>query len=102
MDVSYNTALKKYIMVVAASTPANTNVELFITSSDDGITWGPRQKLAKENGESFYPSIVSVNENPRETGSEFYVYYTFSKKGKWNRWDDAVIARRKIIIKGRR
>lgn len=99
IDVSYNTVLKKYIMVVAANLQ-NGKVELFFTNSKDGITWEPRKSLVRENSESFYPSIVSLQENPRETGSEFYIYYTFSKKGEWNRWDDAVIARRKVTVKG--
>ena len=97
MDVSYNTVLKKYIMIVAANT-SRGKVELFLTWSDDGITWAERGKLSDENGESFYPSITGFGDNPRQTGAEFYVYYTFSVKGGWGRWDDAVIARRRITI----
>ena len=97
MDITYNTALQKYVMVVAVDTSPKT-VELFVTWSDDGITWAERKKLVTEDGESFYPSIVGFEDAPRQTGPHFYVYYIFSEKGGWNRWDDAVIVRRKIAI----
>lgn len=97
MDVSYNTAIEKYIMVVAANTGTD-KVELFVTWSDDGIAWAERRKLADEDGESFYPSIVGFEDDPRQSGAEFYVYYTFSAKGGWERWSDAAIARRRITV----
>ncbi|MEI8316076.1 MAG: hypothetical protein WCG79_11580 [Verrucomicrobiota bacterium] len=97
MDVSYNAALRKYIMVAAANT-SPSKVELFVTWSDDGIIWAERRKLVTENGECFYPSIVGFGEDPRQTEAQFYVYYTFSEKGGWDRWSDAVIARRKITL----
>ena len=49
-------------------------------------------------GEQFYPSLVGTGANPQITGQSFYVYYTDSKKGAWNRWGDAQIARRAITI----
>lgn len=101
MDVSYNTALEKYIMVVAVNTSPG-KVELFLTCSDDGITWAERRKLADEEGESFYPSIVGFGEDPRQTGPEFYIYYTFSRKGEWDRWSDAEIVRRRITVRNDR
>ena len=97
MDVSYNAVLRKYIMVAAANT-SPSKVELFVTWSDDGIIWAERRKLVTENGECFYPSIVGFGEDPRQTEAQFYVYYTFSEKGGWDRWSDAVIARRKITL----
>ena len=100
MDVSYNATLKKYVMVVAANTSPR-NVDLFITCSEDGIHWADRRKLAIENGEAFYPSIIGFLDDPRVTEKEFYVYYTFSTKGAWERWDDAAIVRRKITFADR-
>ena len=97
MDISYNATLDKVIMVVAANTSAH-DVELFITSSKDGIHWADRRRLAAENGEAFYPSIVGFLDDPRRTEKEFYVYYTFSAKGGWGRWNDAAIVRRKIVF----
>ena len=95
MDVSYNAALDRFVMVVAANI-CPQNLDLFITSSQDGIHWAERRKLAAENGEAFYPSIIGFLDDPRRTEKEFYVYYTFSPKGGWERWNDAAIVRRKI------
>ena len=75
--------------------------DLFITCSEDGIHWADRRKLAIENGEAFYPSIIGFLDDPRVTEKEFYVYYTFSTKGAWERWDDAAIVRRKITFADR-
>lgn len=97
MDVSYNTVLQKYIMVIAANT-ASRRVALFITSSDDGISWAKRRMLVDEEGECFYPSILGYGEDQRQTGTDFYISYTFSAKGGFERYDDAVIARRKITV----
>lgn len=97
MDVSYNTILKKYIMVIAANT-APRQVALFMTWSDDGITWAERRILVNEEGECFYPSILGYGEDQRQTGAEFHISYTFSAKGGFERYDDAVIARRKITV----
>ncbi len=97
MDVSYNAALGKFVMVVAANTFPQ-NVDLFITCSEDGIHWDERRKLAAEKGEAFYPSIIGFLDDPRRTEKEFYVYYTFSPKGGWERWSDAAIVRRKITF----
>jgi len=98
MDVSYNVALHKFIMVVAANTMLS-DVNLFISFSDDGIQWTEREHLTHEDGESFYVSVVGLGRNPRQTGNEFYVYYTSSKKGGWERWSDSDIVRRKITLK---
>ena len=97
MDICYNEKLNKFVMVVAANT-SRQHVELFITCSDDGIHWAERKQLSNDNGEAFYPSFVGFMADPRHTGQEFYIYYTFSAKGGWERWDDAVIARRKITL----
>ena len=97
MDISYNAALDKFVMVVAANTFPQ-NVDLFITCSEDGIHWEDRRKLAAENGEAFYPSIIGILDDPRRTEKAFYVYYTFSQKGGWERWNDAAIVRRKITF----
>ena len=97
MDVSFNTALNKFVLVIAANN-ALLNTDLFITWSEDGIHWAERRRLTDDHGESFYPSILGFQEVSRQTGKEFYVYYTFSKKGGWGRWDDALIVRRKVTF----
>jgi hypothetical protein len=97
MDVSYNSAIDKFVMVVASNT-APGKVDLFLSCSEDGIHWADRKKIAVEEGEAFYPSIIGFLADPRKTGKEFYVYYTFSAKGGWERWSDAAIVRRKITF----
>jgi len=97
MDISYNAALDKFVMIIAANTSPQC-VDLFLTCSEDGIHWSDRRKLAAENGEAFYPSIIGFLDDPRRTGKEFYVYYTFSPEGGWERWNDAAIVRRKITF----
>lgn len=97
MDISYNAALDKFVMIVAANTLFQ-NVELFITCSEDGIHWEDRRKLFAEQGEVFYPTISGFLGDSRQTGAEFYVYYTFSEKGGWARWNDALIVRRRITF----
>ena len=97
MDISYNAALDEFVMVVAANTSPQ-DVDLFITCSKDGIHWADRRKLAAEHGEAFYPLLTGFLDDPRRTGTAFYVYYTFSAKGGWERWNDAIIVRRKITF----
>jgi len=97
MDVSYNTTLERFIMVVAANV-SMTQVDLFITWSEDGLDWAPRQQLTSDPGESFYPSIIGFEENPRQSSDRFYLYYTYSPTGGWHRWEDAVIVRREIAV----
>lgn len=97
MDISYNAAIGKFVMVVAANTSPRS-VELFMTCSEDGIHWAGRRKVASEAGEAFYPSITGFLADPRQTEREFYVYYSFSPQGGWERWSDAAIVRRKITF----
>jgi hypothetical protein len=100
MDVSYNNVLRKYIMIVAANTTPR-QVTMFVAWSDDGITWSDRRTFANDPGECFYPSILGFGEGQRQTGAEFYVYYTSSATGSFERWNDAVIARRKVTVSRR-
>lgn len=97
MDVGYSSVLGKFIMVVAANT-APERVDLFITWSDDGVNWAGRIRLTDDGGESFYPSIVGFSDDPRKAGKEFYIYYTFSEKGGWERWEDAEIVRQRVLV----
>ncbi len=98
MSVTYNTYLNAFIMVVAhqPSYPLCTN--LYVSASEDGIHWPPRIRIEDEPGESFYPSILSIGQDPLLTGSSFYVYYTRSIVGEFNRWADAALVRRLIAL----
>ncbi len=101
MDLSYNTEIGKYIMVAATTNAGSeeTKAELCVTWSDDGIYWAKRVRLVDEGGECFYPSIIGLQDSPRQTGKTFFIYYTFSEKGAWDRWGDAVIVRRKVTVR---
>ncbi len=95
-SVSYNDYLNQVVMVSAANTASQT--DLFITTSQDGINWAPRQMLVADAGEQFYPTMIGTGSDPTHTGKSFYVYYTDSKKGSWNRWKDAQLVRREITL----
>lgn len=93
--VSYNSYLKKYIMIVSADWP-KTNLHML--ESTDGLNWGNRRILESESGESYYSTIVGTGTNPSITDKQFYVYYTYSALGGEQRWTDAVLARRLITL----
>ena len=95
-DVSFNKYLGKYIMVVSAQNSNTNKPNLYLTESADGLVWGSRKLIADEPGESFYTTIVGSGSEPRVSGQQFYIYYTFSVAGEWDRWSDAVLARRLI------
>ena len=69
MDLSYNTEIGKYIMVAATTNAGSeeTKAELCVTWSDDGIYWAKRVRLVDEGGECFYPSIIGLQDSPRQT-----------------------------------
>jgi hypothetical protein len=94
LGVSYNDYLNQLVMVTTQWAPDGG--DLYITTSSDGINWAPRQSVALDPGEQFYPSIVGPNGSV--TGQSFYTYYTDSQKGAWNRWSDAQLRRRAITI----
>jgi hypothetical protein len=95
MDIKWNTYLRKYVMVLAG---AGAYTDLYIMFSDDGLNWSARTQIEVEPGESFYPSLVGTGVDPLELGKSFYVYYTYSVAGGWDRWSDAQLARRLITI----
>ena len=74
----------------------NDGGNLYLSTSSDGVNWGPRQAIAVDRGEQFYPSLVGTGPDPPRTGKSMYVYYTDSAAGAWNRWNDAQLVRREI------
>jgi hypothetical protein len=96
LGVSYNTYLNEVVMV--NSQWSDDGGDLYITSSSDGVHFAPRQALAVDPGEQYYPSIVGIASGPQQSGQSFYAYYTDSKKGAWGRWGDAELRRREITI----
>jgi Concanavalin A-like lectin/glucanases superfamily/Domain of unknown function (DUF4185) len=97
MSVSYNEHSGKYILVVVCS---GNNWDLCITESSDGLSWSTRVKIDSEMGESYAPSIVGFGTEPRNSGQQFYVYYSYSLAGGFNRWSDSVFSRRLISLDG--
>jgi len=101
IDVSYNSYLGKFLMV--ASDYEADGADVYLAASDDGINWGEFILIADEPGELYAPTIVGgPEERQRETGKEFYVYYTHSIIGAsdgWKRWNDGNLVRRKITLK---
>jgi hypothetical protein len=95
-SVSYNSYLHQYVMAVAQTTGSNVN--LYLTSSTDGINWGPRQLLVASSGESFYPSLIGLGANPQITGQTFDVDYTSSQLGGFNRWTDAALMQISVTV----
>lgn len=96
MSVSYNTYLDAFVMVVAHTAHGNTN--LYITASRDGFHWAPRLQIESESGESFYPTIIGIGGDPLYSEESFYVYYTRSVEGEFDRWNDAELVRRLITL----
>jgi hypothetical protein len=94
--VSYNNYTNGLVMVTSQYTADGG--DLYLASSSDGINWTPRQPIALDPGEQFYPSLIGTGADPQITGQSFYVYYTDSKNGGFGRWSDAQLARRLITI----
>ncbi len=98
LSVSNNDYLGQLVMV--SSQGSANGVDLAMTTSSDGVNWAPRQPVAVDPGEQFYPSILGTGPDPTHSGQSFYVYYTDSKKGAWGRWKDAQLLRRQITVDG--
>ncbi len=96
LGVSYNDYLGQVVMV--NSQWSVDGGDLYYTTSPDGVNWAPRQPLAVDPDEQFYPTIIGTGPNPTHSGQSFYVYYTDSKKGGWHRSDDAELRRRELTI----
>lgn len=96
LSVSYNDYLDQVVMV--SSQWVADGGDLYLATSPDGINWSPRQPIAVDPGEQFYPTIIGTGADPTHSDQSFYVYYTDSKKGAWSRWKDAQLIRRAITI----
>ncbi len=96
LSVSYNDHINQLVMV--SSQWSGDGGDLYYATSPDGIQWSSRKPLAVDAGEQFYPSIVGTGSEPSRTGQSFYVYYTDSQKGIWDRWSDAELRRRTVTI----
>lgn len=96
LSVSYNDYLNQVVLV--SSQWSGDGGDLYYATSPDGVNFSPRQPLAVDPGEQFYPTIIGTGANPTLSGQSFYVYYTDSQKGAWSRWKDAQLRRREVTI----
>lgn len=96
-SVTYNDYLNQFVMATTEQY-GNDRGDLYFVGSVDGVNWGPRVPIALDVGEQFYPSLVGMGPDPARTGQSFYVYYTDSQAGMWNRWNDALLVRRQITF----
>jgi hypothetical protein len=96
-SVTYNDYLNQFVMATTESYGTDRG-DLYFVGSVDGVNWGPRVPIALDWGEQFYPSLVGTGPDPARTGQSFYVYYTDSQAGMWNRWSDAQLVRRQITF----
>jgi hypothetical protein len=96
LDVKWNAYLNRFVMVSTRSSSTSSKGNLFLSTSLDGIQWSALQQLDFGQGESFYPTIVGNGRDATTLGASFYVYYTSSALGVWERWRDAALTRRLI------
>jgi len=99
--VSYNSYLKKYILVGNANQanfdwPAS---DIIYLESKDGLKWSGRKSVVnEENKLAFYPTIIDPGPDPRVTGPGFYVYYVFSNNPTSEALSSGNLSRRLITV----
>jgi hypothetical protein len=96
-SVSHNTYLNKFIMAVASHPGADNG--LYLIASEDGITWSPRVLVYQCDCDLTYPTIISPDGDPFNTGQQFYVYNLQSVRG-IPRWQDSALHRATVTLKG--
>jgi hypothetical protein len=99
-SVSYNTALEQFIMVIARHGLMTDPAELYLIASEDGYTWSPRVELSNCDCELTYPSIISPDGNPYQTGDTFYVYYVATPPDQQFRWHQTPLHRMTVTLTG--
>ena len=85
-------------LVMAYARKRGDAFEIRLASSGDGLDW--TDETAVEDGlkEAFYPSIVGFGADEGVVGASFFVYYTGSATGGWQRWQDAALMRRSVTF----
>jgi hypothetical protein len=63
---------------------------IYLLRSNDGINWGNATEIIRSNNELFYPSAIYHNDR-------FYVFYTDSALGGFQRWQDAKLMRVELV-----
>jgi hypothetical protein len=71
LDIHYNTALHRYVMIVSDDTTFG------YAESLDGLTWTVPISLGTFGPIAAYPTAVGFGEDPHLLGKNFFVYYTY-------------------------
>ncbi len=98
IDVSYNEYLGRYIKI--NESVQGNSYNLYLSESTDGINWTLRVPIGESAGYKVFPTIISLGNDPKITGAEFYVYYIYTPN--WFEADahaHTILARRKISCK---
>ena len=95
-SVSYSEELNKFIMVYSVNDTSwsqqNQNVKLEWMHSNDGVNWSQPQVLLDESAELQYPTIVDTKNHKTSSFEKVArVYYIYSKRGSFARWEDAIV-----------
>ena len=99
-SISYNTALERYVMAIATHDRAEEyDYQLYLTTSVDGYIWSPRVLLLETEEELTYPSLLSVEGDPLNTGKDFYIYYVTTPRGT-TRWHNTTFHRMTVSLTG--
>jgi len=99
-SVSYNTALDRFIMAIARHGFLTDPSELVLIASEDGYNWSPRTVLRECDCQLTYPTIISPDGNPFETGDTFYVYYVTTDPTAQYRWHATPLSRMTVTLTG--
>ncbi len=97
--VAYNSYLDSFLLVYPHRYRPENQSEWRIASSKDGINWGSIHTLGGPTpGERYAPSLIGTGDEPQITGREFWIYYTASQSGGWERWPASTLARQKVNL----
>jgi hypothetical protein len=99
-SVSYNTAMDRFIMAIARHGLLTDPAELVLIASEDGFNWSPRVVLRDCDCELTYPTIISPDGNPLETGETFYIYYVTTDPTAQYRWHASPLNRMTVTLTG--
>jgi hypothetical protein len=70
LDIHFNSALKRYVMIISNDT------EFGYAESVDGLTWTVPILLGTYGPIAAYPTAVGLGEDPHTLGRSFYIYFT--------------------------
>jgi len=99
-DVAYGSSIQKFIAIITGY--SGDAMKLYYSESTDGIHWSARQPVDVSEGEQVYPTIISLEEDPKNPGNSFYIYYLHTLS--WQpeiRFPASILARKLITCTGK-